>query len=130
MTSHHSVFIHPGHPVEALVSDVAPACGGRLRRAVNGPADYVVSLSDATLEVEMEHEYEEDKGIPFERYQVVLTVRESNGAREREEVISRQIFRELATLRRYWLVLVFDLQTVIDTAAPPGQGTFPPVRGE
>ncbi|BFO16389.1 hypothetical protein SHKM778_27770 [Streptomyces sp. KM77-8] len=81
MTSHHSVFIHPGHPVEALVSDVAPACGGRLRRAVNGPADYVVSLSDATLEVEMEHEYEEDKGIPFERYQVVLTVRESNGAR-------------------------------------------------
>lgn len=86
MTSHHSIFIHPGHPVEALVADVALACGGRLRRAVNGPADYVVSLGDTTLELEMEHEYEEDKGIPFERYQVVLAVRESNSSTEREDL--------------------------------------------
>jgi len=130
VTSHHSIFIHPGHPVEALVADVALACGGRLRRAVNVPADYVASLSNATLELEMEHEYEEDKGIPFERYQVVLTVRESNSSMEQEAVISRQIFHELATLRRYWLVLVFDLQTVIGTAAPPGQSAFPSARKE
>lgn len=130
MTSLHSIFIHPGHPVAALVADVALACGGRLRPAVNGPADYIVSLSDATLELEMEHEYEEDKGIPFERYQVVLTVRESNGDLEREGVTARQIFHELSILRRYWLVLVFDLQTVIDTAAPPGRGTFPSAIGK
>ncbi|WP_428935364.1 hypothetical protein [Streptomyces sp. ACT015] len=126
MSSHHSIFIHPGHPVDALVGDVALACGGRLRPTVNGPADYILGLSDATLELETEHEYEEDKGVPFERYQVVLTVRNSDGDMEREEVIARQIFHELAVLRRYWLVLVFDLQAVIDTAAPPGQRTFPP----
>ncbi|MGW0791176.1 hypothetical protein ACWD04_23760 [Streptomyces sp. NPDC002911] len=130
MTSHHSIFIHPGHPVEALVVDVALACGGRLRPAVNGPADYIVSLSDTTLELEMEHEYEEDKGIPFERYQVVLTVRESNGDMKREKVTAGQVFHELAILQRYWLVLVFDLQAVIDTATPPGQGTFPCARKE
>ncbi|MFJ9425643.1 hypothetical protein [Streptomyces sp. NPDC101249] len=126
MSSHHSIFIHPGHPVDALVGDVALACGGRLRPAVNGPADYILGLSDATLELETEHEYEEDKGVPFERYEVVLTVRNSDGDMEREEVIARQIFHELAVLRRYWLILVFDLQAVIDTAAPPGQRTFPP----
>ncbi|MBK0373882.1 MULTISPECIES: hypothetical protein [unclassified Streptomyces] len=130
MSSHHSIFIHPGHPVDALVGDVALACGGRLRPTVNGPADYILDLGDATLELETEHEYEEDKGVPFERYEVVLTVRDSDGDMEREQVTARQIFHELAVLRRYWLVLVFDLQAVIDTAAPPGQRTFPAVRDQ
>ncbi|MFE9724175.1 hypothetical protein ACFYQ5_11430 [Streptomyces sp. NPDC005794] len=129
MTSHHGIFIHPGHPAETLVGDVALACGEKLRPTVNGPADYIASLSDATLELEMEHDYEEDKGVPFKHYQVVLTVRDSDGDREREGVTARQIFGELAVLRRYWLVLVFDLQAVIDTAAPPGQETFPSARG-
>ncbi|KPC78583.1 MULTISPECIES: hypothetical protein [Streptomyces] len=125
MTSHHGIFMHPGHPVEALVADVALACGGRLRPTVNGPLDYIASLSNATLELEMQHEYEEDKGVPFERYQVLLTVRDSDGDMERERRTARQIYHDLTVLRRYWLALVFDLQAVIDTAAPPGQGTFP-----
>ena len=88
-----------------------------------------MSLDDAMLELQADHEYEEGKGVPFERYQVVMTVLDSDGDTERERATARQIFHDLAALRRYWLVLVFDLQAVIDTAAPPGQEAFPAVRG-
>ncbi|MFE9456460.1 hypothetical protein [Streptomyces californicus] len=55
-------------------------------------------------------------------------MRDSDVDTGREGVTARRVFRELAVRRRYWLVLVFDLQAVLDTAAPPGQRTSPPVE--
>ncbi|MEU3208871.1 hypothetical protein ABZ702_34385 [Streptomyces cyaneofuscatus] len=125
MTSHHSIFIHPGLPEETLTADVAAASGARLRRVAHGPVDYGADLGDTALEIELSHDYEEDMGIPFDRYQVVVTVRDFEGHRDREQARAEHVFNRLADVRRYWLVLVFDLQTVIATAAPPKQEVFP-----
>lgn len=119
MTSHHSIFIHPGLPEETLTADVATASGGRLRPVSHGPVDYSADLVDAALELELSHDYEEDRGIPFDRYQAVVTVRDFGGDKNRERGEAERVFNRLADLQRYWLVLVFDLQTVIATAAPP-----------
>ncbi|MET7500471.1 hypothetical protein [Streptomyces microflavus] len=64
--------------------------------------------------------------VPVARYQVIASLRDFGGDRERERASAEPIFNRLAELRRYWLALVFDLQAVIATAAPPKRETFPP----
>jgi hypothetical protein len=127
VTSQHDIFIHPGHPEEALMADVAMASGGRLRPVAQGPVNYSANLIDTALELQLAHDFEEDKGIPFERYQAVVTVRNFAGNKDRERATADRVFHELAAMRKYWLVLVFDLQMVLETAAPPGRTPFPPV---
>ncbi|MFD8115129.1 hypothetical protein [Streptomyces microflavus] len=125
MTSHHSIFIHPGVPGESLTADMATAFGTRLLPVAPGPADCSADLGGTGLELGLSHDLE-DRGVPFDRYQVIASLWDFGGDRERERASAEHIFNRLAELRRYWPALVFDLQAVIATAAPPKRETFPP----
>lgn len=129
MTAHHDIFLHPGHPhpsEETVLADLAEVSGGELRLIGREPVDYGADLGGTALDVALRHDYEEDKGIPFHRYQVVVTVRDPAGDKDREQAVAERLFHRLAALQRYWLVLVYDLQTVIGSAAPPGRDPYPP----
>ncbi|MGA5323334.1 hypothetical protein ACPCIU_23195 [Streptomyces seoulensis] len=127
MTAYHEIFMHPGHPEETLLADLAEVCDVRLRLIGREGVDYAANVGDAALELELDHDYEEDKGVPFERYRAVLTVRDFAGDKDRERLVAERLFHRLAALQRYWLVLVHDLQRVIDRSAPPGEDLYPPV---
>ncbi|MBK3585792.1 hypothetical protein [Streptomyces sp. PvR018] len=126
MTSHHSILIHPGVPGEPLTADVATAFGTRLLPVARGPADYSADLGGTGLERGLSHDYVEDRGIPFDRYQVIASLWDFGGDGERERASAEHIFNRPAELRRYWPALVFDVQAVIATAAPPKREAFPP----
>ncbi|MER6305586.1 hypothetical protein [Streptomyces sp. NPDC001657] len=119
MSKYHYIFIHPGYPVDPMIADISAACGVELRPAQDEFIDFSAPLDRAAVEVEVDHEYEEDHGIPFEKYDSMLTVRDFDRDIERQEVIAQQIFGNLAETGKYSLALVLDLQKLIDSAGPP-----------
>lgn len=88
-------------------------------------ADYAGSLGRTAVEVEFTHEYEDDRGIPFEQYDSLLTVRDFDSDQERQEAVARRIFENLSTLGRYDLILVRDLQELLASS----QHSSPPTDG-
>ncbi|MGP3926507.1 MULTISPECIES: hypothetical protein [unclassified Streptomyces] len=118
MSEYHYVFIHPGHPREQLVADISSACGVNLKPVDSEFIDYAVNLGHAAVEVEFSHEYEEAYGIHFERYDSLFTVRDFDSDMARQEDLARHIFRNLASLGRYSLILVLDLQQLLDSESP------------
>lgn len=121
MSEYHYIFIHPGRPEQRLISDISSACGVALRPVDSEFIDYSAHLGHAAVEVELSHEYEEDCGVPFEKYDSLLSVRDFASDVARQESLARTIFRNLASLERYSLVLVRDLQVLLDSASP-GRG--------
>ncbi|MGW7085795.1 hypothetical protein ACWGH2_20195 [Streptomyces sp. NPDC054871] len=126
MSEYHYVFVHPGSPPDQLVADLSWACGVQLRTLDGNPdVDYCASLGYAAVELELEHEYEEDQRMPFERYDSVFAVRDFDSDIGRQEATARRIYERLASLRRYYLLLTLDVQEFIDAATPDqgvGQG--------
>ncbi|NGO15345.1 hypothetical protein G5C60_49155 [Streptomyces sp. HC44] len=119
MSQYHYIFIHPGSPREQLLADISFACGVQLAPVSSECVDcidYAASLGQAAVEVELSHEYEEDHGIPFGRYESLFTVRDFGSDLARQEALAREIFGRLASLGRYSLMLVLDLQQLIETA--------------
>ncbi|MEU6673444.1 hypothetical protein [Streptomyces sp. NPDC046925] len=126
MSEHHYVFVHPSSPHEQLVADLSWACGVQLRALDSNPdVDYSANLGYAAVELELKHEYEEDQGMLFERYNSVFAVRDFDSDIGRQEATARQIYERLASLRRYFLLLTLDVQEFLDAATPEqgvGQG--------
>ncbi|WP_210585584.1 hypothetical protein [Streptomyces sp. GESEQ-35] len=113
MSEYHYVFIRPGFPRDRLLGDIAEACRGELEPVDEEFIDYAANLGHAAAEVELTHEYEEDHGMPFERYDSLLTVRDFDSDVKRQEAIARRIFDTLAATGRYDLMLVRDLQELL-----------------
>lgn len=121
MSEYHYIFIHPGRSEQRLIPDISSACGVALRAVDSEFIDYSAHLGHAAVEIELSHEYEEDFGVPFERYDSLISIRDFASDLTRQESLARTIFRNLASLERYSLVLVRDLQFLLDSASP-GQG--------
>jgi len=98
MSEYHYVFIRPGFPRDRLISDISRACAAEMRPVDSEFVDYAANLGHAAVEVEFTHEYEEDRGMPFERYDSLLAVRDFDSNLERQEATARRIFENLASL--------------------------------
>ncbi|MFF7448773.1 MULTISPECIES: hypothetical protein [unclassified Streptomyces] len=123
MSEHHYIFIRPGFPRERLVQDISAACGVELRPVEGEFVDYAGNLGQSAVEVEFTHEYEDDHGMLFERYDSLLVVRDFAADGERQEATARGIFERLSRFDRYDLLLVRDLQELLaesGPSAPPG----------
>ncbi|MGP3968943.1 hypothetical protein [Streptomyces sp. 6N223] len=120
MSAYHEIFIHPGRPVERLISDISFACGVPLETVEGEHITHAAGLGFAAVEVELSHEYEGVPGLPFESYDSLITVRDYGSDPDRQAAAARGIFESLASLRRYRLLLVLDLQQFIDSAEPEG----------
>ncbi|MEU8627356.1 hypothetical protein [Streptomyces sp. NPDC048669] len=119
MSVSHTIFISPGRPVERLISDIGSACGTLLHVTTPGRIDYSASLGRAAVEVELSHDYEDDHGIRFEDYDALITVRDFDSNIQRQEQIATDVFRNLAHLDTYCMVLVRDFQRLLDSAVAP-----------
>ena len=113
MSTYHYIFITPGKPVEDLVADLSAACGVPLREAESEYIDFSANIGDAAIELELEHDYEEDYGIPFEQYDSLIVIRDFDQDMERQERTAQELFQRLARLGKYRMMLVWDLQKLI-----------------
>ena len=113
MSEYYYIFIRPGFPRERLVHDIASACEAELKPVNSEFIDYAANLGHAAVELELTHEYEEDHGMPFGRYDSLFTVRDFDSNLERQEATARRLFGRLAALDRYDLILVRDLQELL-----------------
>ncbi|WP_405731871.1 hypothetical protein OG885_16745 [Streptomyces sp. NBC_00028] len=120
MSAYHYIFVRPGFPRDRLVRDISEACGAELMSTEDEFIDCAASLGHAAVEVEFTHEYEDDHGMTFERYDSLLTVRDFGADPKRQEATARQIFENLSALGRYDLILVRDLQELLATSEAGG----------
>ncbi|MFJ9952123.1 hypothetical protein [Kitasatospora sp. NPDC091207] len=129
MSSSHYLFLQPVDSGVDLLVDLGTACGSELRRVDNEYMDHVTTVDGGTrAELRLSHPFEEDQGIPFERFQAVLEVRDIDRDMDRQLAVARRIVRHLADTKRYWVVLVYELQSYIESAAPGETGSqiWPP----
>lgn len=121
MSRYHYVFVHPGHPHDRLISDISWACGVPLGPAEDEFIDYSANLGHAAIEVELSHEYEEDRGMAFGRYESLFTVRDFGSNLARQGALAHELCTRLASLERYSLLLTLDLQQFVEATSPaPG----------
>ncbi|MGW0910472.1 hypothetical protein ACWD1Z_01815 [Streptomyces sp. NPDC002784] len=119
MSEYHHVFIHPGSPRPQLVHDIAAACDLDLKPTDAEFIDYSADLGHTAVELEFTHDYENDHGIPFERYDSLITVRDFDSDLQRQEETARRLFEQLTSLGRYDLMLVRDMQALLAQSGPP-----------
>lgn len=113
MSAYHQVFIRSSHPADQLVADVCAAAGTPAAAARSGRVAYSGSAGHAAVELEMSHALDDDAALDFTAYPVLLTIRDFDRDRDRQEELARSIFGGLAS-RGYSLLLVFDLQQLLD----------------
>jgi hypothetical protein len=114
MSAYHQIFVRGQRPEEQLVSDVAAAIGAPVAPVSGESIAYAGQVGRAAVEIEMSHEYEDDRGIPLSQYPIIITVRDYDSDKGREETVARQIFGVLCG-QGYSLLLVLGLQKLLDT---------------
>ncbi|MFE7188250.1 hypothetical protein [Kitasatospora sp. NPDC057541] len=115
MSTHHELFVERADGVsdEQLVADVEAACGVPLLPSGNEFDDWYAGFEHTKVRLAFSHDFEEDKGIPFERYDSYLDVKDLDGDLVRQEATARRCYDALAATGRYRLALVLDLQRLI-----------------
>lgn len=116
MSAHHEIFAAVdggGNGVPAVVERVI-GTAGLLEGPAGGDVLYTVDFDEAFVDVAVTHDYDDDQGIEFSRYPLVLTIRDRASDRQREEATARRIFEELRATGVVRACLVYNLQTKLD----------------
>lgn len=118
MSAYHQIFVRTDRGVEELVSDVGAAAEVQMHEIeFDSPVDYGGKRSYAAVEIELSHDFEEDYGIPFQEYPYIVTFRDFDSDKDREEAFAREVFGKLAALGKYSLMLVYNLDTLLERSA-------------
>lgn len=120
MSSYYQIFLRAPGEKERFIADIANAAGCDLKpgAATNGDYDFAGGSDNAKVQVELSHEFDDDYGIPFSQYPVIVTVIDLERKADREEAYARSIFRKLAESGKYSMLLVHDLSDLIDRHDP------------
>lgn len=112
MTAYHQIFVRTDNSEPQLVADVGTAAGCSIK-----PVEPLVSTiaygclcGNSVIEIEMTHEFEEDFGMRFADYPIIVTIRDLGNDKAREEQTARALFSRLIALGGYRGLLVFNLQ--------------------
>jgi hypothetical protein len=92
----HQVFIRSSHPADRLAADVSAAAGTPVAAAPSGRIAYSRSAGHAAVETEMSHAFD-DAALDFTACPVLVTIRDFDRDRNRQEELARSIFRGLAS---------------------------------
>ena len=112
MSAYHEIFVRTDRSEATFVADVGFAAGCPV--APTGQPESGITYRGVTgrsvVEIEMTHEFEGGPDTPLADYPALITVRDLDNNKSREEEKARDMFARLSDLRRYSMLLVFDLQ--------------------
>lgn len=115
MSAYHQIFARTSGTEDEFVHDVAAAAGVQMHKTESGsPVSYGGKRPYAAVEIELSHQFEEDYGIPFGEYPLLITIRDFDNNKDREEEFAREVFSGLASTGRYSLLLVYNLSTLLE----------------
>ncbi|MGH3375822.1 MAG: hypothetical protein ACRDP6_13885 [Actinoallomurus sp.] len=117
MSSHHQIFVRQEDAEREFPVDVAAASGTVLNEvddAVSEEIAYAGTTENTAVEIELSHDFEDDYGIPFSAYPMIVTIRDLDRDLERQESLARDVYGRLGALGGYSLLLVFDLSTLLE----------------
>ena len=115
MTAYHQIFARTNRSVGQFVADVAVAAGVEMDKInFKSPVEYGGKRPYAAVEIELSHDFDEDYGIPFDEYPYIITFRDFDGNKSREEDFAREVFAQLAPAGGYSLLLVYNLSTLLE----------------
>ncbi|MEO3786803.1 hypothetical protein ABGB12_26045 [Actinocorallia sp. B10E7] len=117
MSEYHKIFIRTDVDVETLVGDLSLAVGAELRElggpeASCGEYAYGGTIGDHVIEIMLQHEYDEDFGIPFPEYPVEVTFRNIHSDKEQERVFAESVLNKLGE-KGCSALLVFGLSRLL-----------------
>lgn len=121
MSSYYQIFLRaPEMEARQVIADIAAAAECELRPVDSaiGGIDFAGGGDNGKIQVELSHEFEDDYGIAFSRYPIVITTIDIERAARREEALARSVLRKLAEKEVYSMILVFDLSVLVDRYAP------------
>ncbi len=115
MTAHHQLFIITNKPEHRVIADLAAATGTEITpiQAVSEGPTYGGKFDDSITEVETQHDFDDDLGIKFSQYPMVVTIRDASGDKSAEEKNARDVSEKLKNIGGYKLLLAFDLQKLL-----------------
>ncbi|MEV3962500.1 hypothetical protein AB0M34_16630 [Nocardia sp. NPDC050193] len=115
MSSYHQIFLKGSADGPALAEalTVITGCAPRKQVLSSGVSVQSFFFGHAVVDLEMFHEYEDDFGIPFSDYPVMITVRDLDSDKLREEATAKRLFDGLTARGNISGILVFDLQKLI-----------------
>jgi|KBSSwiStaDraftv2_1062776.scaffolds.fasta_scaffold04318_5 hypothetical protein len=115
MTAYHQLFVRTNKSEQVLVEDLSTASGAEIC-ALEPPSNEIVyfgRVGNTVIEVELEHDFDDDRDLNFSAYPVLVTIRVLNAEREAEERVARDVFEKLKDIGGYDLLLVFNLQRLV-----------------
>lgn len=115
MSSYHEIFIRTDNATEQFIADLATAANCEMERLgpEYDPIAYAGLVDNAAVEVELHHEFEDDFGMTFSQYPIVITLRSFASDKAHEKKVAKDIFEKMATIGDYAMILAFDLQRLI-----------------
>lgn len=114
VSSYHQIFVRTTQSASELAADVGVAAGVQLTEEPENPIRYAGKKPYAAIEIELSHDFADDYGIPFEKYPIVITIRDFDRDMVRQEAVAREVFSKLAASGKYSLILVYNLDTLLD----------------
>ncbi|GGQ25441.1 hypothetical protein GCM10010187_47490 [Actinomadura coerulea] len=116
MSSYYQIFLRipeVGEPELAAIEAAAECQLGSVGGGGDGIA-FAGRSGSNKVQVEAPHDFDDDYGIAFSQYPVVVTVVNLQHNKEQEEACARGIFRKLVEDEMFSMMLVFDLSVLID----------------
>ncbi|MFC8044300.1 hypothetical protein [Nocardia sp. NPDC057353] len=114
MSAHHEIFATAdGAGVPAAIERVI-GVDGRVEGSSGGEVHYTVGFDNAFVDVALSHDYDDDQGIEFSGFPLVLTVRDRESSQQQEEATARRIFQALRATGLFHAFLVYNLQQKLD----------------
>ncbi|MEU7142891.1 hypothetical protein ABZ942_25835 [Nocardia sp. NPDC046473] len=111
MSAYHEIFLKTAKSFDEVIEDVGEAVGVELASEPASNAVLYRAVTDSSvIEVEASHAYEDDYGIEFSRLPILITVRDLDSDKDREESTARSLIQVLANDGGYTGLLVFDLK--------------------
>lgn len=120
MGAHYTLFIRPSADCKNIVSEVEHAIGASLLpyfEARDPTVLYAGTVGRTHVQLALSHRFEEDHGMRFESYPVLVDLRDMDRISAREEHLGRALFERLRW-KGHALLLTFDLQREIDRFEP------------
>ncbi|MEU5996082.1 hypothetical protein ABZ806_44520 [Spirillospora sp. NPDC047418] len=115
MSGYHEIFVRTSNSIEQLVADIATAANCKMRKfdTTDNPIAYAGRSREVAVEVELHHDFEDDFGMNFSQYPIVITLRSFDSDKAHEEVVAKDIFQKMSAIGDYAMLLAFDLQRLI-----------------
>ena len=113
MTAYHQIFVRSAEPPGALLADLTVICATTFTKIDDGQVDYASHTDTTFVDLELSHEFDADRDMPFDQYPWLITIRDRDRDQERQGQVARKVFDALAATGRYRLMLTRDLQQLL-----------------